>query len=828
MFIKKLALAFFGLNCLIAHAQQLGNINGSLENSTSNEALPYATVALYSSDSTLITGTLADDKGNFSFKEITYGDYFLSIDVIGFQKLQQNITLDQAKLDLEKISLTPKAEVLEAVTVEGEKSTLINKVDRQVFKADAFHASQGGTAIDVIRNMPSVSVDPQGGISVRGASGFVVLIDGKPVQSDANTMLSQIPANAVEDVEIITTPLAKYDSEGKGGIINIVTKKGTTDGVFLQVNTNYGLPSIEPYDNSERAQRYGADFIFGYKKGKWNFSLGAAYIRKDKTGRREGNVNTTINDTLSVFPSDGERSFDEKNYSGRMTVGFKPNKRNEFNLGFYGGVRDKLRTADILYNNAKYDANGDAIFTDEQYFNENDRTRRGDFVLGSFDHTHSFESGAKLSNSLLYEYTFLGGPTTNLNLGYEDGQIQRGDVQQEEYNTNDNPLHGIRYQLDYQFKPSKLGKFEVGYQFRYLDHQGDLEYIRKNTSIGDSIIPEFTSDIDLKRTIHAAYAQFSGEKDKWSYGAGLRAEYMDRELSVNGQIDSLNGTTNYDFVKLFPSLRASYNLGNGLSANIGYSKRVERTTSFKMNPFREREHSETLEQGDKDLKPEFINTVEIGISKKKAKSMYNATLYYRHTNNLINRVNKVFNDTILDRIYSNVGIGRSWGMEVSTELKPKKWLNFFAGANLYNQRIKGSFDNIALNHDFWIYSINNKITFKVCKNTSIQFNLNYISERNTAQGQDSRYLSPNLVISKSFMDGRLNASAQWLNMDAGLLPTNEQRITTSGTDSQGYRFYTTTNYVYEVDMIMLNLSYVFNKKLNKTKFIKSEFGQREF
>ena len=730
MFTKKLVFILMILNSFLLIGQQKGSINGNLVDKTSQKIMPYAAVVLYTQDSTLVEGVLANDKGEFLFNDIVYGDYFLSIDVIGFQKLYKDIHVEQAKVSLSTLSISPKTEVLEAVTIEGEKSTVINKVDRQVFKADAFQATQGGTAIDVIRNMPSVSVDAQGGVSVRGSSGFVVLIDGKPIQSDAATILNQIPANAVENVEIITTPLAKYDSEGKGGIINIVTKKGTTDGIFLQVNTNYGLPSIEPYDNSERAKRYGADFVFGYKKGKWNLSLGAAYIRKDKTGRREGRVNTSINDTLSFFPSDGERSFDEENYSGKFTLGYEVNKRNNFNLGFYAGVRDKLRTADILYNNSKYAPDGSTIIEDYQYFNENDRTRKGDFVLGSFDYVHSFKSGAKLTNSFLYEYTFLGGPTTNLNLGYSNNQIQRNNILQEEYNTNDNPLNGIRYQLDYEFKASKLGKFEVGYQFRYLDHQGDFEYI----SDGE-IVPAFTSNIDLKRTIHAAYGQLTGKKDKWDYGVGLRTEYMDRVLSVDGEIDSLNGTFSFDFVKLFPSLRLQYDLGNGLSAKIGYSKRVERTTSFKMNPFREREHSETLEQGDKDLKPEFINAVEAGISKKRSKSTYTTTIYYRHVNNLINRVNKVFNDTILDRIYSNVGVGSTWGMEVSAELKPTKWLNLYTGANLYNQHIKGSFDGVPLDNNSWIYSINNNTTFKLCATTSIQFTLNYISERNTAQGK---------------------------------------------------------------------------------------------
>ena len=507
---------------------QVGAISGKLIESNSKEPIAYASVALYEKQSDkLVTGALSTVDGSFSFSKVAYGAYILKVDFVGLEKKEIVVDVNQKVVKLEEVNIAPKASVLKEVQIKGEKSTLINKVDRQVFKADAFQTSQGGTATDVIRNMPSVSVDVNGNILMRGSAGFVVLLDGKPIQTSAATVLDQIPANAVEDIEIITTPLAKYDAEGEGGILNIVTKKGTTDGIFLQANGNYGLPSIEPYDNSEKANRYGGDFILGYKKNKWNLSFGASYLRRDKTGRREGEVTTTINDTTTSFPSDGERSFDEENYSGRFTVGFTPDKKNDFNLGFYGGKREKIRTADILYNNSK-STQADPSFGEITYFNENDRTRKGDFVLGSLDYTHKFDNKSKLSTSFLYEYTLLGGPTTNLNLGFVDGQIQRDNVLQDEFNTNDNPLNGIRYKLDYTFKPGKLGQFEAGYQFRNLDHDGDFVYTR-----GGVTVPQFTSTVDLKRTIHSVYTQLTGEKGKWNYGFGLRGEYMDRQLDLS-------------------------------------------------------------------------------------------------------------------------------------------------------------------------------------------------------------------------------------------------------------------------------------------------------
>jgi len=799
------------------------SIQGKLVDDSENSPLEYATVAVYNQkDSALVTGTLTTPEGSFSINNLKPGTYYLSAQFLGYEtKTVSSIALVKNEtVSLPNITLQPNQQMLDEIQVIGEKLTTIHKVDRQIFEAEKFQSSQGGTATDVLRNLPSITVDAQGNIAARGSTGFVVLINGKPIQTEASVILNQLPANAIQNIEVITAPSAKYDPEGKAGIINIITNKGATDGLFAQVNLKAGAPSIENYDNSKYAQRYGADFTLNYRKDKWDISVGASYMRNDITGRREGDVFTIDNDTLTRFPSEGERSFDEVNYSGRFTVGYMPNASNNFSLGFFAGKRSKDRTADILYydNHAIYE--GERLYT-FQYFNENLRIRTSDFALGSFDYTHLFENKSRLSTSFLYEYTLLGGPTTNRNLGWPDTNI----LYQDEYNTNDNPLNGIRFQADYASKPLAIGIIEAGYQFRNLDHVGDFVYERKNNETGVfELVPEFSSEVDLRRQIHSAYTQLSGEKGKWNYGVGLRLEYMDRELDLKDKAGMLDTTYLYDFIKPFPSANVQYAFNDELRIKAAYSRRIERTTTFKMNPFPEREHSETLEQGDPELLPEFIDLMELGVIKDFGDNSVFATAYFRNVDNLVNRVNTIYNDTILNRIYSNVGIGRSIGLEVGTELKFTNWWKAFAGGNFYHYEIDGTFDDRPVNTSAWVYSVNANTTFNLPKDFSIQWSVNYISDRNTAQGEDSRFLSPNLTIRKSFLDDRLTATVQWLNMDMGLLETNEQRITTF---REG-EFYTTTNYVYEVDVIMLNLSYTLNRSKNKAKFIKSEFGEKEF
>ncbi|MGY5356149.1 TonB-dependent receptor domain-containing protein [Wenyingzhuangia sp. IMCC45467] len=825
-------------------------ITGSIIEQKNNDALEYATATLYNQEGKVVTGVVTNNKGKFFIENIKSGDYYLEATFIGYQpKKVENIRVDKKNdyINLGTLSLAIASNQLDAVVLKGEAATVSHKIDRQVFETSKFQNSQGGSAVDVVKNLPSVTVNGDGAISVRGSNSFAVLLNGKPTQGDATSILAQLPANALEKVELITAPSAKYDPEGTAGILNIITKKGATNGDYAQVNVRGGFPPIQDYDTKEYPQRYGVDATYNTRTDKWNFSIGASYQRNDISGRREGGldiVNADAN-THRFLPSDGERSFDEVSYNGRFTVDYTPNDADEFSLGMYAGKRQKDRLADIFYDNYTVTPIGSENIENEfSYYNHNLRTRKGDFALASFDYAHAFTNKSKLSTSILYEYTFLGGPTENDNVS----DIDYTDIYQQEYNTNDNPLNGIRFNLDYKWKPMSFGTLETGYQFRHLDHTGDFEYTRKNLINGDfEIVPEFSSDIALKRIIHSAYVQLSGGKEKWDYAAGVRAESMDREYKEKLASEPNQNTYEYDYFKLFPSASLQYKVDEKTNIKAAYSKRVERTTTFKMNSFAEREHSEVYEQGDNKLKPEFIDLVELGINKKlKGGNSIYAMAYFRHTKNVINRVNTlayeedannpgnfVVNDSILNRVYSNVGKSNALGLEVGATIKPSKnWTNFI-GANVYNYAIDGvlSFDHrdgntrtYDIDSKSTIYSFNVNATYNFWQNASIQFAFNYISDRNTAMGEDSRFYSPNLTFRKTFWDDNLTATLQWQNIDMGLLKSNEQRISAWRPNE----FYTTTNYVYEVDMVSLNLTYTFNKLRNKSKFIESEFGKKEF
>ena len=798
-----------------------GQITGTVMNKYTNAPIEYATVILKGDDK-ILEGTISKPDGSFILPISANGNFIIEVSFLGYQTIvRDNISVQKnTPLDLGVISLQTTQNLLSEVVVDTQRSAIQNKIDRQVYSASEFSIAKGGTGMDIIRNLPSITINSLGEINFRGSSGLVVLVNNKPVQSDINSLLNQIPANSIKNIEIITAPSAQYDAEGKAGIINILTLKNTLQGDYFQVNTLLGAPSIEDYENAHPARRYGVDITYNTVGEKWNFSSGLSFQRNDLSGRREGDVYTIIQDKYTRFPSDGERSFDEINYSGRLTADYQPSDKDIFSLGLYVGKRTKERTADIVYYN-NY-AITDKIDYQFQYYNKNLRIRKSDFVLGSLDYDHSFENSAQLNTSILYEYTLLGGPTTNRNLGHPDNTI----IYQDEYNTNENPLFGMRINLDYTFKPLSIGNLKIGYQYRNLDHTGDFIYQRKNNeSLLFELVPEFSSEVNLKRSIHSSYFQYDISFEKWNFAAGLRIENMDRNLSLNDKTGQLDESFTMNFTKLFPSASIHYQLKENLSINMAYSKRIERTTTFKMNPFPEREHSETLEQGDPNLHPELIDQVEFGINKKTKKGNSRFfRIYYRSIKDLINRVNTVYNDTILNRIYSNVGNAKVIGRENGGEYNLGKKLKIFYSTSFYYYIIKGSFDDHIINTDDYVYSLNLNSTYNFSNSSFVQLNFNYLSNKITAQGKDSEYYSPNLILVRRFWDNQLTVSLQWKNIDMGLMNSNEQRITTQREGD----FYTTTNYVYEVDMILLSLSYNFKNRKNTTKFIESEFGKREF
>ncbi|HET6228286.1 MAG TPA: TonB-dependent receptor [Bacteroidia bacterium] len=794
-------------------------LQGKIVDSVTNRPVEYAVISIYQTTSASpLSGKLTDSTGRFTFDKLPFGVYDLKVEFMGYRTKQlKGITLTTAQtLNLGEIKFLSSSTLNELV-VSAEQNAFVSKIDKQIYKADKFETAKGGTGIDVIKNMPAVSVNAENEIRLRGSTGFLLLINGKPVLTDATTVLSQLPANSIENIEIITAPSAKYDADGKAGIINITTKKGTDDGLLYTVGVQYGLPAVNSFHNLKEPQRYGVDATFNYKKNKWDISAGGSYQENDLAGRRVGDAHTTIENRYSSFPSVGERSFQKRNYALRTLISFKPDNYNTFGVSLYTGQRQQYRRADIYYNNTKTD-----IFTNQSlgsiyYFNSNLQKKQGDFSLISAEYAHTFKNKSVLSMSGLYEYALLSGFTKNLNTS----SLERDDTLSYVLNTANSPLSGLRLKTDYTISIGK-GKLESGYQLRHQYQTGTFLY--ENAILGTpyyNVVPAFSADIVVINDIHSLYTQLSNSIGKLDYTGGIRYEYAQRSFHVQTEeeIYKLNRSN------FFPSVNMLYRLKENTKLKAGYSKRIQRSTSNELNPYPEREHSETLEQGDPHILPEMVDVSELGLINDFKKGNFFITLYNQQIQHVVNRVNSVYNDTILNRIYTNAGNAQLWGFEGGFTYSPVKWWNSYIGGNVYDYKIKGSlFDNaVTVKNGGIAYSINTTQTFQIYKTWNVQLALNYLSLRPTAIGEDSRFISPNISIKKEFLKGALTATLLWQNVSLGHIPSNEQRITAYGSD-----FYTTTNYIQEKDVFWINLSYQLKQRNKKIKLPASEFGEREF
>ncbi|MCK3686305.1 TonB-dependent receptor [Maribellus sp. YY47] len=821
--LKRTILGIFLVLFSVLTFAQNGSFVGIVRDESNSQPLEYANVVVYfSSDSSIVSGGVTSATGNFKIEKLKQGQYFLRAQFLGYETKQTEVfeLKDHLRLNVGTIALDPAGELVEEVNVTGARINTISKIDKQTFSAEQFESARGGNAVDVLKNMPSVAVNAEGDITVRGSGGFLLLLNGKPVLSDAQAALSQIPANAIKNIELITSPSAKYDPDGKAGIINVTTKNAHNSGSGVIVNAKYGLPGTTDFGNDREAKRFGGDLTYSYQKGKWDITLGGNYNRNDLQGYRVGNmwIKNPENNTINYMSSEGERSFNRYDYAARASIRFQLNESNVLSAGIYTGKRYQERDANLNYSNWQETLDTHEKIYDAPYYNANNQIKQGTFTLGNIDFTHTFEDQSSVTASALYEYDDLYGNTHNRNLTGPGGTLQ-----QYVQNPYEKPIEGYRLKLDYARKVG-VGKLEAGYQFRNDKQDGVFDY---------SVTPDdltasnemFSGTAYSENTINSVYSQYSASNEKLEYIVGLRYEYSRRSVKLSFDSDPhVLKLSNF-----FPTLNIQYNISPDLKVKTGVSRRIQRSTNNQLNPIPEREHSETLEVGDPDLKPEFVTLAELGLVKSfKGGSSAYLTAYLQSSKDPVQRVNSVFNDSILNRVYTNVDRGRAYGFELGTDLHLTQWWSFFAGGNLFKQTYKGGLEilgepAIDVNSSKWGYSFNVNTTFNLSSTWSLNGNVNYLSKRPTAQGEDSRYLIPNLSVKKTFLDKRLTATVQWQNIDLGMHESHRQRITT-----WGEQFYTTTNYIYQTDFVVLNLSYNLNWKNGKSKLPSSEFGDKEF
>ncbi|MCZ2475071.1 TonB-dependent receptor [Aquirufa ecclesiirivi] len=809
--MKKALLVILLIVANLSIVVSQGNtISGKLIDQQSRQKIEFANVSLWKKDSTVWKGTLSDTLGKFVFSDVPMNIAYLKVQALSYKT--RTFSLAEFKqLTSHEIALVPDNQTLHEVIVTGEKAVAALQMDKQTFQTKQFQNAANGTGMDLMQRLPAVTVNTEGEIALRGSTGFVLLVDGKPSTRTPADILAQLPANIIESIELITSPSAKYDADGKAGIINIITKKNTRIGTSWSGNIMNG--GILPL-------RFGSDLQWTFTDKKWSVFAAADYRRFDIDGFRVGEIRTKFQDTLTYMPSQGVRNYMDFQYSFRAGGTFQASSVDQWNWSAYIGEKQTDRTANLHYQDFIRTPAGTDLFSSfnasqspyKQFYNQNLFVRSGKFQTYNIDYSHTYPNQAKLSLLGLYEFSKLGGPLNNYDTYEGSNKLLLW-----ERSTETSPLSAWRFQLDYSLPLRNKNKLEVGYHIRHVNHQGDFLFERyaagTSTWVSD---PNYTDKMVLVQSIHAPYVQLNGAKKQFSYAVGLRSEWMDRTLTHDGEPGKIYALNQ---IYIFPSLQGIWKLEGEKTLRIGYSRRIERPTSKLMSPFKNHRHAETIETGDPNLLPEIANVLEIGLSKGFENFSFTATAYVNFLQDKVFRVNEIYSRTILGRTYTNAGNSQSTGVEFLTEIRPSKIWKIYLSGNLYQFDVQGNFRGIETRQSSFNYNLNGNTSLDISPTLRFVWDFTYLSKSVTTQGYDSDLLLSNVSLKYSLWGNKANVNLQCLNV----FNSNIQTIVT-----QTPSFYSSTDYRKWDRVIQLSVGFRINDRGQKTKSTKTEYGEKDF
>ncbi len=758
----------------------IGQISGQINDSITHEHIEYATVALYSSrDNELVGGTITQRNGRFYLEKLKPGKYNVKISFLGYEdKLVKDVFVNPPDfmVELGKIEIAQTYNNLQEVVIDGSSPRIDYKIDKKVINVGKQITSISGTAVDVLENVPSVKVDIEGNVSLRGSTGFQVLIDGRPSVLDANDALQQIPASTIDNIEIITNPSAKFDPDGTAGIINIITKKNKLNGFSGIVNANVGLD-----------EKYGGDFLLNFKRRSLNVYVGADYNVRNYPGTQYDLRETIFDDTTTITSMNGDNNRSRNMWGLRTGLDYGFGVSNLIGVSFRYGDRSMDRGSNSNYLETTIPGN-----EINKYANRDETKRGGQFYDIRANYQHKFEKkGHQLLADFSYSERSTEDNTTN-ELTDENGFVVDG-----KRNFESGPASRLRGKIDYTLPISETDKFEAGYQLRYSNSEDDTELHILNTETGKyEVQEEFSNLTTYIRNIHSIYSLYAGEWGNFGYQAGMRGEYTFRDVVSAGE---KYGIDRWDF---FPSAHISYQFPKEHQMMASYTRRIDRPRGWYLEPFITWQDAFTVRQGNPDLQPEYIDSYEVSYLKKFGKDMMvSLEGYHRVTHNKVERVRSVYQDNIMLMGIENVGQDFSTGIEMMFSSSPFEWWDLDIMGDFFYYKVEGvlydqDFSNTSNN---WSSRLNS--TFKIKKNTQIQLNSMYNGPSVNAQGRTEEYYMVNAAVRQNFMDNKLSLVLQARDIFA----TAKREYTSEGPDFKTYSKFTRN-----APMVTLTVSYKFN------------------
>lgn len=697
-------------------AQDVKEFSGSVIDEQTREPIPYATVVAVSQKTQrTLAGTTTDDQGSFRLQTDSVS-IMIQIRFIGF--ITDTITEWNAvgqKVDLGEIGLRSSVQDIDAVQVTAEKSSMEFKLDKRVFHVGKDISSTGMGALEVLNNVPSVNVDIEGNISLRGNGGVQILIDGKPsaMSDDPAKALGTLTADMIESVEVITNPSAKYEAGGTSGIINIILKKEEKKGFNGAVSVNTGIPHNHSLGGS-----------LNYRTQKFNLftQFGGGYRSLPEYSKASNESRTT----QSMNTSKGTAYRNEQFYNITLGADYFINKLNTLTLS--GNFAYEIESNPSETEFFLYDDSGNLI---SNYV----RSESTSATNPKYQYDVQYKKQFKNNKDHVLQFSALGrffgkdqrsSFSNAYTLGSSGALDQRTltDFYQADYT----------YKLDYTNPITKHITLELGSMYEINDVGNNYAVYNKEDGVWTENL-SYTNNFLYNQKVLGVYGTGSYEGDKWGVKLGLRAENTD----LNTLLTTTNQSNNRNYTNLFPTLHTSYKFNKRVSVQAGYSKRIYRPRLWDLNPFFNIQNNYNIRTGNPNLMPEFADSYELTSIFFWDKLSLNFSVYHLYTTDVMESVSYYENGVNIST-RANVGTNHKTGIEINGKYAPVKWFSVMGDFNWGSFIRKGEFNgkNFDFQGDQWSSKLTSK--FKLSKKVDLEVSPNYQSSYKTVQGKVSGYL----------------------------------------------------------------------------------------
>lgn len=785
----------------ITNAQINVTVSGIIKDKNTKTVLPFVNVVLKTEkDSSFVSGTVTNEEGRFSLSKIKSGNYYLEVSYIGYKTTKQSLFVGNltAYLDIENMEIEEESTSLNEVVVTGKTAVISERMDKKTFSLKDNISQSGGSVLQAMQNLPGVTVQ-DGKVQLRGNDKVTVLIDGKQTAMTGfgnQTGLDNIPASAIEKIEIINNPSAKYDANGNAGIINIIYKKNNLDGFNGKVGFTTGLGSL--WVRKENLPTIRPQYTF---TPKINPSVSLNY-RKNK-------VNVFFQGDYLYTETLNKNEYVTRNYDNGEVINsqLKRNRNTHFTTlksGFDYTINDQNSlTISGLFGSEKIIDRGDQPFFNDDF---SQRYRLWQFledelkttIMATANYQHKFKEAGHLLN-IGFNYTF----------HREDEKYFYDNYLPTSTGTDAFKLLSDEQVYDFNFdyiKPLKYGRIETGIKLRNRNIPTNMQFIPGVNSVLDTNAGGWAT---YKELIPAVYGNYIFENKKWEAELGLRMEYVKIQYDVNPN-HIVYKSDGYNYTQPFPNLRLAYKINDNNKVSVFYNRRVDRPNEVDIRIFPKYDDAEIIKVGNPALRPQFTNAIELGYKKSWEKgNLYNA-IYHRFADGTITRISSaVPPSNLIYATFQNVNKSYNTGIEMVLAQEISNLYSFNINLNVYRNQIdafkvENKYPTI---HSFSadkqeIYSGNIKLnnTFRIYKNIDIQLTTIYLAPDIIPQGKIKSRFSLDLGLKKSIQKGKGELFFNATDLLNTMIIKKE---------INGQEFNYTSNDFYETQVIRIGYSYKF-------------------